>query len=83
MKDRKNIADVPRAVTWLNKAIALHEKHMSGTAPTTGPEGEKSQQKMMQQMRSALEALGGSGGDRQNDAMSLRMSISAQKRKAS
>ena len=48
---------VDAARKWLKAAIVLHEKHMSGRAPTTGPEGEKSQQQMMDQMMSALAAL--------------------------
>lgn len=52
--------DIERAISQLDLAIALHEKHMNGTAPTTGPEGEKSQQKMMDQMVAARTALGGS-----------------------
>lgn len=51
--------DTQSAIKWLKAAIALHEKHMAGTAPTTGPTGEKSQQKMMDQMTSALAALTG------------------------
>lgn len=47
------------AIIYLKAAIALHEKHMNGTAPTTGPAGEKSQSEMMEMMRSALSALGG------------------------
>lgn len=47
------------AISWLEKAIALHEKHMNGTAPTTGADGKKSQQKMMDHMRAALAALTG------------------------
>lgn len=53
-------ADIGSAMSQLDSAIALHEKHMNGTAPTTGPEGEKSQQKMMDQMVAARTALGGS-----------------------
>ncbi len=53
-------ADIGSAMSQLDSAIALHEKHMNGTAPTTGPEGEKSQQKMMYQMVAARNALGGS-----------------------
>lgn len=52
--------DTQAAVKWLKDAIALHEQHMNGTAPTTGPDGEKSQQKMMDQMKRALAALTGS-----------------------
>lgn len=47
------------ALEWLNKAIALHERHMSGAAPTTGAAGEKSQQLMMDQMIKARDALDG------------------------
>jgi hypothetical protein len=49
---------VPKARRELDAAIALHEKHMNGTAPTTGAEGEKSQMKMMIQMKAARRALG-------------------------
>jgi hypothetical protein len=45
------------AAAWLKKAIALHEKHMNGSAPTTGKEGEKSQMLMMEQMKNALSEL--------------------------
>ncbi len=48
---------VARAISWLKKAITLHEKHMNGTAPTTGPEGEASQKLMMDMMKRALLAL--------------------------
>lgn len=54
---------VEGATTWLKKAIALHKKHMDGTAPTTGAAGEKSQMLMMTQMEKALAELEpGSGG---------------------
>lgn len=54
---------VEGAITWLKKAIALHKKHMDGTAPTTGAAGEKSQMLMMTQMEKALAELEpGSGG---------------------
>jgi hypothetical protein len=49
------------AIRELEKAIALHRKHMNGTAPTTGKEGEKSQMEMMQMMQRALSALKGGG----------------------
>ncbi|URI15147.1 hypothetical protein [Brevundimonas albigilva] len=45
------------AVTALGKAIELHEDHMSGKAPTTGADGEKSQMKMMALMQRAYAAL--------------------------
>lgn len=51
--------DIDGAVSDLSAAIALHEKHMNGTAPTTGAAGDASQQKMMDQMTSALDALNG------------------------
>lgn len=41
-------------------AIVLHMKHMDGTAPTTGPAGERSQADMMRLMQTAYEALTGS-----------------------
>ena len=44
---------------YLADAIALHEKHMNGTEPTTGPAGEKSQEEMMRMMQQAYEALTG------------------------
>ena len=49
------------AAKWLKRAIALHEKHMSGDAPTTGKAGEKSQMLMMEQMKNALAELEGGG----------------------
>ncbi len=48
---------VKEAASWLKKAIALHKKHMDGSAPTTGAAGEKSQMLMMEQMENALAAL--------------------------
>lgn len=57
-RERVSAADsVTAAKSWLEKAIALHEKHMSGDAPTTGPAGEKSQMLMMTQMQNALDEL--------------------------
>lgn len=52
--------DVPAAIASLDSAIARHERHMNGTEPTTGPEGEQSQQTMMDEMQAALDALTGS-----------------------
>lgn len=46
--------NVTKAIEALKKAIALHKKHMNGTAPTTGAAGEKSQMLMMTQMEEAL-----------------------------
>lgn len=51
--------DLVEAKRRLGKAIALHEKHMNGDAPTTGPAGEKSQVTMMVEMKAALAALEG------------------------
>ena len=56
------------AAAWLKKTIALHEKHMNGSAPTTGKEGEKSQMLMMEQMKNALAEL--EGGDMKSDKKS-------------
>ncbi len=50
-------SEVRTAIRWLRAAIALHERHMSGDAPTTGAAGRRSQQEMMDQMRNALAAL--------------------------
>lgn len=49
--------NVPAAIDQLRKAIRLHERHMDGSEPTTGDEGEKSQRKLMNQMQAALAAL--------------------------
>lgn len=51
--------DLAKAKGKLRAAIALHEKHMNGSAPTTGKAGEKSQQAMMDLMEEALAALSG------------------------
>lgn len=56
-------ADVAKAEKSLKAAIALHEKHMNGTAPTTGADGEKSQMKMMRMMKAALDYLTGKEED--------------------
>lgn len=61
------------AVAWLKKAIALHEKHMNGSAPTTGKEGEKSQMLMMEQMKNALAELG--GGDAKSGETGMKMDV--------
>lgn len=53
--------DDQRAVKSLRVAIARHERHMAGTEPTTGPDGERSQKKMMDEMRDALAELEGGG----------------------
>ena len=55
--DERNPDGVKGAIFWLKKAIALHKKHMNGTAPTTGSDGEKSQMLMMTQMENALSEL--------------------------
>lgn len=56
----ENITDSPAtAEKWLRKAIALHEKHMNGDAPTTGKAGDASQELMMTQMKNALSELAG------------------------
>ena len=61
------------AAAWLKKAIALHEKHMNGSAPTTGKEGEKSQMLMMEQMKNALAELG--GGDAKSGEAGMKMDV--------
>lgn len=48
---------IQQAENLLERAIALHAKHMNGTAPTTGPAGMKSQMEMMNLMKSALLVL--------------------------
>lgn len=53
--------DVNKAISLLEQAIALHVKHMNGSAPTTGAAGMASQMKMMEQMRGALRAIKPSG----------------------
>lgn len=55
----KDKPDIDQARIFLEKSIKLHEEHMNGNAPTTGPEGEKSQQKLMDYLMKALSALGG------------------------
>ncbi len=45
--------DVATAIKWLKKAIDRHMRHLSGEEPTD----EESQEKMMQEMKSALSAL--------------------------
>lgn len=55
--DSLTVDGTAAAIGWLEKAIALHRKHMSGKAPTTGEAGEKSQQLMMEQMENALSEL--------------------------
>lgn len=51
-------ANVNEAKKWLDAAIARHERHMDGTEATD----EKSQQKMMDEMKRARAALDGGGG---------------------
>lgn len=51
--------NIRRAKEKLSQAIALHEKHMSGKAPVSGPEGDRSQMAMMNMMKSAMDALNG------------------------
>lgn len=52
----KTVAEARRQLLAARK---LHQQHMDGTAPTTGPAGEKSQQKLMDQIEAALAALEG------------------------
>lgn len=68
-KQEPTTTDVDAAKLQLDDAIALHEQHMNGSAPTTGPEGEKSQQLMMDQMVNARKALGGDNKEMNNMKM--------------
>lgn len=54
-------SDTRNAIEFLEQAIALHVRHMSGKAPTTGVAGAKSQMEMMGMMKSALSALQSNG----------------------
>lgn len=80
-------ADVPGALSWLRKAIVLHQAHMDGTEPTS----DASQARMMRQMEKAYELLGGEpieelGGDdgdkggRPRKPMSMPMKSATSKR---
>lgn len=51
--------DIKTATAKLGDAIAVHVKHMNGSAPTTGADGEKSQMEMMNLMKDAYAALTG------------------------
>lgn len=42
---------------WLGIAIRRHERHMKGTEPTTGTNGEISQKLMMEEMEYAMKSL--------------------------
>ena len=42
---------------WLEIAIRRHERHMNGTEPTEGTDGEISQKLMMEEMMYALKSL--------------------------
>lgn len=50
---------ITAATEKLGAAIAIHEGHMSGKVPTTGMDGENSQQEMMDLMKQALSLLQG------------------------
>lgn len=56
MEKDDNIAEAKK---WLNDAIMRHERHMNGTEPTTGRNGEISQKLMMEEMKYAYKALSG------------------------
>ena len=45
------------AKKWLAIAIRRHERHMKGTEPTTGTDGEISQKLMMEEMKYAQKSL--------------------------
>lgn len=54
--------DNAEAKRLLSQAIALHQKHMNGTAPTTGAAGMASQMQMMDLMKEALRAMNSGSG---------------------
>lgn len=45
------------AKKWLGIAIRRHERHMAGSEPTTGADGEISQKLMMEEMKYARDAV--------------------------
>lgn len=49
--------NVTEAKKWLGIAIRRHERHMEGTEPTTGTDGEISQKLMMEEMKYAQKSL--------------------------
>lgn len=49
--------DTTNAKNWLGIAIRRHERHMNGTEPTTGTDGEISQKLMMEEMKYAQKSL--------------------------
>lgn len=51
--------DINAAIAKLKAAVKLHQAHMDGKAPTTGPDGEKSQKKLMDMIVAALAAITG------------------------
>lgn len=65
--------NIERAITRLREAIVLHEKHMNGSAPTTGPAGIRSQKEMMRMMQDALSALKSGGQNELRNLMRGRM----------
>lgn len=65
-----NAVDMEGAEKSLRAAIDLHQKHMDGTEPTTGKDGEKSQMRMMKMMKAALAALTDSG---KSDGMGMNV----------
>lgn len=50
--------NIQEAKKWLKQAIERHQRHMDGKEPITGPEGEKSQMTMMEEMKKAYSFLG-------------------------
>lgn len=60
MREAKDAAggELAGAISWLEKAIARHERHMNGKEATS----EASQQKMMREMKKALAMLSGEKG---------------------
>lgn len=45
------------SISWLQKAIDRHERHMMGSEPTDGEMGAISQRLMMEEMRYAMKVM--------------------------
>jgi hypothetical protein len=54
---KKTMENTTESKKWLGIAIRRHERHMKGTEPTTGTDGQISQKLMMEEMKYALKAL--------------------------
>lgn len=58
------VTDTSRALSLLQQAAKLHMGHIKGSEPTS-PE---SQQRLMDLIDAAIEALGGSGGEGEHNS---------------